>query len=265
MAVDMHERKFVSRLSDPELAFRRTSIAISGEVWEIKFPAWRALFTSLLLWGHSTGYRLPTFEEFYRRCQDAYTRVAARSDASHRRRIEELRRWFEGDAEPQVRERFCVFYESGMAETYLYVCLVDAFEDALNEGAVFYDARHDWKLKGDVTTIVRGQVFLVSLFHGAVAGRPDVEARRDRVERDRKRNTMNSAHWRNRELKRWTKIEVSIGENDCRRINGFRLPSYEAIHGVIDRICDETGIGQRVRFPARAGEDIPRVLDLDPD
>jgi hypothetical protein len=261
VAADMHERKFIRRLSDQDLAFRPANASsISQEVWRIKFPAWRALFTSLLLNGHSTGYRLPTCNEFYRYCKRAYTQPAPPSDSSHIRRIEDLRGWFDGKYEPQIEERLRVFYESGMAETYLYVCLVDAFEDALNEGVVFYDPRHDWKLKGDVTAVVRGRIFLVSLFRGAIEGRPLVEARRDLIEREHKQNTMNSAHWGNRELKRWTKMEVSIVEGDCQCVNGFRLTSHRAIHELIDRICDGTGIEQRVRFPAKAGEDIPQVL-----
>ena len=261
MTVDMHECKFIRRLKEPAIAFKPASAAISKEVWGIKFPAWRALFTSSLLYCHSTGYRLPTFDEFYQYCRRAYTKTAPRSDTSHKKRVEDLRKWFDGGRyESQVEERLRVFYESGMSETYLYVCLVDAFEDALNEGVVFYDPRHDWKLKGDVTAVVREKIFLVSLFRGAIENRPDVEARRDLIERERKQNTMNSAHWGNQELKRWAKLQVSIVEEDCQIINGFRLPSYRAIHELIDRICDEVGIAQRVRFPAKPGQDIPQVL-----
>ena len=35
-------------------------------------------------------------------------------------------------------QRLKLWYESGMAETYLYVCLVDVFEDHLREGVVLY-------------------------------------------------------------------------------------------------------------------------------
>lgn len=268
MSLDMHEWKFLSRLSDPRLAFAHSDIVVSRDVRLIEFPAWRALFTSLLLWGHSTGYRLPTFDEFYRRCRDAYTQESARSDASHARRIASLRPWFDGDEEhgdngryePHVKERFRGFYESGMAETYLYVCLVDAFEDALNEGVVFYDTRHDWKLKGDVTVVVHEKVFLVSLFRGAVEDRSAVEAFRDRMERIRKVNTMSSAHWKNQELKRWTKVQIGVTDDNCQRVNGLQLPAREEIHAVIDVMCDAVGIAERVRFPARRGEDIPRIL-----
>jgi len=268
LAVDMHEWKFISRLRDTRLAFTHTDIAVSPEVRMIEFPAWRALFTSLLLWGHSTGYRLPTFDEFYRRCREGYTQATARSDDSHVRRINNLRPWFDGDEErriegqyePQVKERFRGFYESGMAETYLYVCLVDAFEDALNEGVVFYDTRHDWKLKGDVTAVVREKVFLVSLFRGAIEDRAAVEAFRDRVERIRKANTMNSAHWNNQELRRWTKLQLGITDANCQIVNGVQLPAHDEIHAVIDAICDTVGIMERVRFPARRGQDIPRIL-----
>ena len=262
MTVDMHERKFMRRLRGLP-AFQRTGISINEEVWRIKLPAWRALFTSLLLYDHSTGYRLPTFDQFYRNCLAAYTRKPSDADENHIRRVDELSKWFDGKYQPQVEERLRVFYESGMAETYLYVCLVDAFEDALNEGVVFYDARHDWKLKGDMTAVVRGEIFLVSQFMGSIEGRPAVEARRDIIEHERKQNTMNSAHWKNQELKRWTKLEVSVIEEDCQLVNGLHLPSYDAIHKLIDHICKETGIDKRVRFPAKPGEDIPQVLSLE--
>jgi hypothetical protein len=143
MTVDMHEGKFRKELQSGERFIPPT---ITYYARGIDFPAWRAIFSSMLLRGDSTGYRLPSVEGFVETCDSWY-----RSER-HRGRFLKYR---EGDRRDEVLDRFRGFHEAGMAETYLYVCLVDVFEDHLRDGVVLYDSRGDWKLKLDAV-VLRG-------------------------------------------------------------------------------------------------------------
>jgi hypothetical protein len=71
MSVDLFEKRFREELGKVE-AFHREA-ASDPKVWKADFPAWRALFSSLCLYGHSTGYRLFSFEVFWNLCRKAYT------------------------------------------------------------------------------------------------------------------------------------------------------------------------------------------------
>lgn len=112
MAVDMHEGKVLRALR----ALPRFEPAgeVTQEIRGIDFPAWRALFSSQLLWGHSTGYRLPSYLQFADYCRKAYTHAA------HGGRFE---RWFEEANRSRLEQRLRFWYESGLAETYLYASL----------------------------------------------------------------------------------------------------------------------------------------------
>lgn len=252
MIVDMYERTFVAKLRDPSLRLPGPGPAVSLTVRNIDFPAWRALFSSMLLFGHSTGYRLPTFDEFYQYCRRAYTSEQPRMSEQYVEKVRGFRARFDGPDEPQIRERIRQWYESGMAETYLYVCLVDAFEDKLREGVVVYDPRVDWKLKCDLVVRVREHTFGVNAFQGNEIARARVEAQRLVVEQDRKRNTPDSAQWNNLELRRWTRLSISKTENDYQEINGFHLFSPSAVNTLVDHICRHAGLDSRVRFPGAA-------------
>ncbi|MDP9479665.1 MAG: hypothetical protein M3R38_29055, partial [Actinomycetota bacterium] len=183
MLVDMHEFKFVSELE--KLDRFAPGGDLDAEVRRVDFPAWRALFTSLVLWCHSTGYRLPSYDQFFAHCRKAYT---------HPRHKGRFDRWFEPPRESRTVNRVKLWYESGMAETHLYACLVDAFEDQLKEGVVLYDARADWKLKWDVAVLTRGARVRVDAFWGEADDREAVGARRDVVERERRDKNPNGPH-----------------------------------------------------------------------
>ncbi len=204
-------------------------------VWQEGFPAWHALFSSLCLYGHSTGYRLPSFEDYFRYCQGAYTH------ARHPKK-DHYQPYFEGEMLPGMRQRVSVWYESGMAELYLYACLVEAIEDKAKCGIVLYDSRADWKLKADVIVIAQKQPMLVSAFAGEKRDRSTIEARRDVVERARKKNTMESAHWENAELSVMPMFEISRTDSDMLVINGVRLFSLTAINSLLESIYQKAGV-----------------------
>lgn len=244
MSVDMFEFRFrqeLMKLPEFEPDDSRNPI-----VWRAEFPAWRALFTSLLLWGHSTGYRLPSYEDFYRYCRNAW---CERHPRPHR-----FQKYFTGDLLPGMIQRTKFWYESGMAETHLYVCLAEALEDKLKAGIVLYDPRVDWKLKFDVFVLAKGRRFWVNAYHGVEDEREAIEARRDKIERIRKANTAESSHWGNVERDTVQQLHVAKTETDTLMVNGMRLFPYTAINRCLETIYDAVDISEgRVYFPMRRG------------
>lgn len=249
VSVDMHEWKFISELR--RLPPFQPGGPIDRDVRKVDFPAWRAIFSSMTLWGHSTGYRLPSFEQFADYCEKAYTHP------SHKGRFS---RWFAGDGRDRARQRLAFWYESGVAETYLYVCLVDALEDVLREGVVLYDPRADWKLKCDIAVLLLDSKISVDSYWGSGADRADIKAWRSDVERVRKINTAQSSHWSNKELERWTTLEVRRDETHCQVINGLRLFSIEAVNDLLTAIYDEAELPADRRFSFPTSEDERRDL-----
>lgn len=102
----MYERRFRNELG--KLALFVPNDIRDPVVWEADFPAWRALFSSLCLYGHSTGYRLPSFDEFFRYCEKAYIQ----SHPQKQRFIPYFQRYRSG-----MEQRISAWYESRMAET----------------------------------------------------------------------------------------------------------------------------------------------------
>jgi hypothetical protein len=225
MAVDMHEYKFLLELE--RLPRFEPSAGVDSGVRAVDFPAWRALLSAALLYCHSTGYRLPSFEYFSLLARRAYT------DPHHHGRFDE---WFRSPKAARMEQRLRFWYESGLAEVYLYVCLVDVFEDILREGLVLYDSRLDWKHKCDLALLVGGRPFLVNAYWGSSAEREEVENRRDAVERERKARTSASSHWGNRERDRWRALSISRSVEDSQEVNGVRLFSVGAVNGLLNAI-----------------------------
>lgn len=245
MPADMHEYKFVSELEKSQRC--SPSGEMDAEVRKVGFPAWRALFTSLVLGGHSTGYRLPSYAQCFDYCRRSYTHP------QHNGRFD---RWFEPERKLRTEERVRFWYESGMSETYLYACLVDAFEDILKDGVVLYDARTDWKQKWDVAVLTRGVRITVNAFWGEAEAREDVSAYREAVERRRKRRTLASAHWDNTEAGRWKLLRISRTKHELEDVNGVRLFSMRSINALLGQIYDEAGYAEDERFafpPDKAG------------
>jgi len=120
-----------------------------------------------------------------------------------------------------------------MAEAHLYACLVDAFEDRLREGIVFYDPRINWKIKWDAAVTTRGERFAIDSVWGEPGGRRRTEVRRDKVERERKERTAVSSHWNHSERERWTRLQIFRSEEDCQIVNGVRLFSMAAVNGLL--------------------------------
>lgn len=231
MSVDMFERRFRRELE--KLPRFEPNDARDPRVWDVGFPAWHALFSAMCLFGHSTGYRLPSFDEFFHYCRHAYTvKHPERSKYAH---------YFEGDLLPGMLQRTSAWYESGMAETYLYACLAEAIEDRAKSGLVLYDPRADWKLKADLIVIARQRPVRVSAFFGDQSDRPALELRRDAVELERKKNTRESAHWNNAELAAMPVFAISRTREDLQEVNGVRLFSLAAINRLLEEIYLATG------------------------
>jgi hypothetical protein len=244
MSVDMHVRRFIQELEKlPPFEIPDTR---DQRVWNAKFPSWRAIFAAQCLFGHSSGYRLPSLESFYKGCEQAYRK--------EKRNTGKFGRYFSDEYLPGMQQRMAVWYESGMAETYLYVCLVEAIEDKMKAGVVLYDPRADWKLKADVIVLMNGKAFRINAFHGEEEQRPSVEARRDRVERVRKVHTSESAHWGNVELKELIEtIPISKTPDDFLEINGVKLFSNAAIDALLMEIYKKSGLKKAPRYYIATG------------
>lgn len=247
MSVDMFERRFRQEVQKlPPFAPKDQR---DPRVWpregskDAEFPAWHALFSAMCLFGHSTGYRLFSYEQFFRYCMHAYVE----KHPEHER----FERYFEGDLLTGMRQRIAVWYESGMAETYLYACLAEAIEDKAKVGVVLYDPRADWKLKADLIVIVNKQPMRVSAYVGEQGDRPSIEARRDVIERMRKQNTLQSAHWHNAELQAMPLFEIARTESDMQTVNGIRLYSIFGINGLLERLYAQAGVNGWLFPPAR--------------
>jgi hypothetical protein len=231
MTVDMHEGKFRKLLNELP-AFERPG-SFDVRVRQIDFPAWRAIFSSLLLKGHSTGYRLPSANQFCDTCVLWYT---------DKHQPKDFTKWFTDPWAEQTRNRLLGWYESGMAETYMYVCLIDIFEDLLRDGIVLYDPRADWKLKADAVVIRDTQCFRVSCFTGTADNRGRIETKREADERERKKNTIQSSHLGNTLLPNLQEIRLAVTDSDHQVVNGLRLMSITAFNEqVLTPIYDACG------------------------
>lgn len=222
----MYERRF--RLELEKLPHFEPNDKRDPRVWKADFPAWRALFSSMCLFGHSTGYRLPSFEDFHRYCEHAY--------AKRHPEKERFAPFFKGDLRPGVTQRISTWYESGMAEAYLYACLVEAIEDKTKAGLVLYDPRADWKLKADAIVLARSRAFRISAYYGERSQRSTIEARRDAIEHERKKNTPDSAHWGNAELEAMPALAIVRTDADQQIVNGVRLFSISSINQLLQSI-----------------------------
>lgn len=241
MSVDMYERRFCQELNKLP-AFVPNDVR-DNRVWRVGFPAWHALFSSMCLWGHSTGYRLFSFEDFYRYCKKAYTHGKLK-------RSGEFAQYFQGEYEAGMRQRVSAWYEAGMAELYLYVCLVEAIEDKAKVGVVLYDTRADWKLKADTFAIINGRSIRVSAFFGEMEGRGAIEERRDKIERVRKKNTMESAHWNNRGLEAMPLYEIARTDANTQVVNGLRFFDKPSINHLLQQLFEEAGLDNAYQFKA---------------
>ena len=218
----------------------------AGGVWQRDSQpatAGRALFSSLCLYGHSTGYRLFSYEQFFRYCRRAYVESHPQNSR--------FAPYFKDGLLAGMRQRIGVWYESGMAEAYLYACLAEAIEDKSKVGVVLYDPRADWKLKADMIVIANDRSMRVSAYVGGHGDRPSIEARREEIELLRKQNTLESAHWQNAELEVMPLFEIARTDADMQVVNGVRLFSIRAVNDLLARLYQHAGV-KGWQFP-RAG------------
>ncbi len=244
MSVDMFEHRFRGELSvvppfvpnddRDDRVWAHVGSGAGG------FPAWRALFSSLLLHGHCRDYQLFSFEAFFNLCEDTYTR----RHPEHRR----FERYFTGERLAGMRQRVGVWYESGMAETYLYACLVEAIEDISKIGVVLYDPRADWKLKSDIVVLMNGIAMQVSAYVGeSEQERQQLEDVREKIERERKENTSRSAHWHNAQVAAMQLFPIRRTHDDLQVVNGVRLFSIAAVNKLLTEMYEHAGVAETDR------------------
>jgi len=222
----MFEHRFKAEL------MRLPYFEIRGErddrVWKAPFPAWRAIFTALCLTGHSSGYQLPSYAQFFAACERVYCDLHRNGD--------QFTKYFRGELREGTKHRTSVWYQAGMAETYLYVCLVEAIEDRTKSGFVVYDPRLDWKFKSDAIVIRQDAVFRINAFSGDEGQRSTVERRRDSVERQRKADTPVSSRWGHRLFQSVASLRISMSPNNAQLVNGVMLFSVDSINDLLLQI-----------------------------
>jgi hypothetical protein len=158
-------------------------------------------------------------------------------------------KFFEPPLLEGMKERVGVWYESGMSETYLYACLVEVIEDKMKAGIVYYDPRHDWKLKCDTAVVINNKIIKISAFHGSLDGRNRIEVKRDSVERERKKNTNESAHWGNAQAAQLKELKITRDAENFQEVNGVRLFTIEGVNGLLKELFHFANIpGSAQRF-----------------
>jgi hypothetical protein len=234
MGIDMYEHRFREEIQKlPPFVLNE---AIDQRVWKARLPAWRPLFSSLLEYGHSTGYRLFSFDDFLRYVEGAWT-------VAHRER-ESFIPWFRDDLrEPMIR-RIGIWYLSGLTEQQVYLALAEALEDnSTRNGLVFYDTRHDIKHKCDALVICRNQIFRLNVYWGEPRSRILTERLRNAVEQERKTNAGMSSHWLNQQTAEIQTIDFyARSARDLIDVNGVRLFSRPALNGLLAQIYDLAGV-----------------------
>ncbi len=230
MGIDMYEHRFREEIG--KLPPFILNPAVDHRVWKAKLPAWRPLFSSLLHFGHSTGYRLFSQDDFARYVERAWTVV-------HKERDTYLP-WFQGDLREPMLRRIGVWYLSGMTEQQVYLALAEALEDnSERNGLVFYDTRHDIKHKCDTLIICRNRIFRVNVYWGDPASRTLTENLRQAVEEERKTKAGVSSHWHNRQTAEIQTLDFYARSNrDLVDVNGVRLFSRSALNSLLERIYD---------------------------
>lgn len=251
MGIDMFEHRFREEIE--KLPPFTLSPAHDRRVWDAKLPAWRPLFSALLHLGHSTGYRLASFDQFYRYVETSWTRSYVGPD--------QYDQWFTGEFREPMKRRIGIWYLSGMAEQQVYLALAEALEDrGAKNGLVFYDTRHDIKHKYDAFIVCCGRTFAINIYWGEPKSRRLTEQLRHRVELDRKANTGESSHWFNRQAAESMKIAFyARAPSDLIEVNGIPLFSRSALNGLLTQIYDECEIVDGYLFPLARNQ---RVADV---
>ncbi len=199
-------------------------------------PAYRPVFSALLLYNFTSNYKLFPCSVFAKQLKKAYE--------GHKRSAELLPRF----DKPGFKALIKAWYQSFMMETFIYLCLAEAIEDKTKEGLVFYDTRHDFKMKYDAAVLMRGRMLTINAFRGPAANRLSTEKRRDAIERKAKINTSESAHWDNLERQRVGRIPYAVADEECMDVNGIMLPSSKSIDGLLRDIYNAAGLNDETRF-----------------
>jgi hypothetical protein len=241
MPVDMFASTFLNKLRSiqmPDEDFTKDGFIRDEEVWEEHFSAWRGVFDGICSINHTAGYGLPSYWDFYDLLKTSY----GKHEKSGR-----FLRYFEEPLLIGMKHRVWLWYESGMAETHLYCCITDAIDDNMKCGVVAYDARLDWKHKCDLMVLIGGRPFIVDSFFGKMEGRDHILMRRGEVERETKRNTMESSHWGHVLENEVPHLRIVRNEWEGRSVNGVRLFSNRSIDALLMELYDAVDISPDIR------------------
>lgn len=103
----------------------------------------------------------------------------------------------------------------------------------------------------DAAVIPNDKIMKISAFHGALGDRSRIEARWDEVEHVRKRNTSESSHWNNVQVKKLKELQISRNDVSFREVNGVRLLTIEAVNALLLDSFESAGVPVEDRLSYR--------------
>jgi hypothetical protein len=87
------------------------------------------------------------------------------------------------------------------------------------------------------------------MFDSDYLDRPAVEAKRERIERIRKTNTLEPSHIGNRMREEMPELQISISaEGAAREVNGVRLLNHAAVNALLEKIYAKAGVKDGYMF-----------------
>jgi hypothetical protein len=227
----MHEYDFVKTLEKLP-TFKRQG-RVPKAVNEARVPPWRSAFTGLMTWGRCAHYKVPTFDEFV----SAYKKGVLAPDWKGR-----YDEWFKDkDNFKKFKPRMARWYESGIADTHLQLCLQDTIEDRGKIGICPFDSRLDWKMKFDAIVIIGICKIYIDTYFDNGYSRKDQEDKRETNEQETKTGKEESSHWFNEERDTWHKLTITRSNTDHQDINGYRLFSTDSINKLLEDIYTYVG------------------------
>lgn len=202
---------------------------------QTSFPSWRAVFSGLVQWGYVTGSQIPSVEMFI----SSYIKAIKK----HPHFNKYWSKWFvNNEPSDAMKYRLYSWYETGIAELYLYAALVEAIEDRLVAGWVVYDPRLDWKHKCDLLVLCRNMQFKINSAWGSA----------DSVAFDVVKGVDSS------KLFQCNEIKIIRNEDRNEVINGYRLFSQQDIDDVLNTIYDIAGLDESLNN----GEKLPTIKSM---
>lgn len=250
--IDIFPHNFITRELAKLQPFERRG-QFDPAINHYPLPAWKAAFMSCVAECHS-GYRLPTRDDFeikmghYLRHHTnwrVHFNALYESPYDDDDVIMDEKVFFR--PRPGFYYRLDSLYESGIAELFVYTCLVYAFEEISRSGIVVYDPRVDWVHKFDMIVLGQRGPCAIDLHYKNDTPREAILSARAFREELAKANVGNP--YRSNVVAREMPIlELTCSSDDHFEYNGYRLYSFESINMLIASLYDRNDVPIEMRW-----------------